>query len=70
MPGPGMRVHVGDAAGREVDPVAAREPLRGRVEVDLAREERAPASSSSSSQTSACPSTFAAPKNGSLRATS
>ena len=40
-PGAGMRVPVGDAARREVDPVAAYDPLRERVELDAPRDERA-----------------------------
>ncbi len=39
--GAGMRVQVGDAAEREVDAVAADDPLREGVELDVAREERA-----------------------------
>ena len=41
MPGPGCVCGYAIAAGREVDPVAAHEPPRGRVELDLARRERA-----------------------------
>ena len=41
MPGPGMRVPVGDAARREVDAVAAHEPLGRRRARPRADEQRA-----------------------------
>ncbi len=41
MPGPGCVWRVGDAAGREVDAVAADDPLGERVDLDPAREQRA-----------------------------
>ena len=69
---PGMRVQVGDAAEREVDAVAADDPLGERVELDVRESERALrlASSWSSCQTSAAPSTTAAPKCASPRSRS
>ena len=41
MPGPGLGVGVGDAAGREVDAIPTRDPVDGRVELDGIKRERA-----------------------------
>ena len=69
MPGPGcVCMYAMPWGGKSIRSHRASHGVAGSR--STSREKSAPRSSSSSSHTRACPSTFAAPKNGSLRSTS